>query len=67
MNLNDQWFKDKGFNVDSEPYKLGRVTVYKNYIRDGSGRYEGYLAEKPVTARVDTVDDLMGFTLGVRS
>lgn len=56
MKLNKEFFEKQGFDVSKEPYTkscyLGVIYVYKNYIRDGSGKYEGYSITKPKTEYV---------------
>ena len=44
-NIDDTWFSRMSFDVYSEPFThdgLG-LTAYKNYIRNGSGDYDGYI------------------------
>ncbi len=37
-DLNDDWWRERGFSL------LGDSTVvFRNFIRDGSGRYDGYI------------------------
>lgn len=61
--LDDSLFKELGFDVSKEPFvKIidnGLIVVHKNYIRDGSGNYDGYLVERPETRLMRTVGDFM--------
>lgn len=62
--LTDDFFKKIGFNTNSEPFTKdsidGLIKVYKNYIRDGSGRYDGYIVIKPMAMVCKTLDDFIG-------
>lgn len=61
MTLTDEIFKKAGFNIDKEPFFNEQTgsRVYKNYVRDGSGEFDGYIIEKKVFVTVHTVEDLL--------
>lgn len=61
MILTDKWFNKHGFDTTKEPFisPSGAKKIYKNYIRDASGRYDGYLVEHVVVTRIDNVEDLI--------
>lgn len=63
--LTDSTFADLGFDISKEPFERkinshsGSVeVVYKNYIRDGSGRHDGYIFVRPISKVVHTIEDL---------
>jgi hypothetical protein len=57
--LTDEVFKGLGFDTSSEPFTKHNIKVYKNYLRDGSGCYDGYLVERPITALCNTKEDFI--------
>jgi hypothetical protein len=61
--MTDADFKKLGFDTDSEPFTKevpdGVAKVYKNYCRDGSGRYDGYCVVKPESRYVRTWDEFL--------
>lgn len=61
QELTDEWFKRNGFDTSKEPFVnlSGSKTVYKNYIRDGSGRYDGYIIQHVCTTITKTEDDFL--------
>lgn len=61
MILNDKFFEDLKIDTDQEPFVIGSVKIYKNYIRDGSGRHEGYTIEAPISKTIGTTEDLVRF------
>ncbi len=62
--LTDDFFEKAGFDTDKKPFTKnvvdGVTTVYKNYIRDGSGNYEGYIVTKPCTFVARDLDQFLG-------
>lgn len=64
----DDLWKHLGYDTSVQPFRRpGTETncVYKNYIRDGSGNYRGYIIEKPMHFPVNAVGDfreLIGIT-----
>ena len=67
IELSDKDFKELEFDTSKEPFvsKNGRTIVYKNYVRDGSGDYEGYLVEHPIIKEVHTKEELLDFLIGI--
>ena len=64
--LTDELFKKIGYDISKEPFTIpdsGRTKIYKNYVRDGSGNYDGYLVEHPKMKRVDTKEELIDFLM----
>lgn len=61
--LGEEFFGRAGFDTSTEPYTKttseGRVTVYKNKLRDGSGRYDGFIVTKPECRTVRTLEEYM--------
>lgn len=57
--LTDEWFASRGFDTSKLPFIRGDVLVYKNHIRDGSGRYKGYIVDHRVLSPVETVSDFI--------
>lgn len=60
--LTDEFFKGLGFDTSKEPFVYGKGTnfemiAYKEYIRDGSGRFNGYTIRRPVHITVHTEMD----------
>jgi len=62
--LTDDFFEKAGFDVSKEPFTKsvmdGVTTVYKNYIRDGSGNYDGYIVRKPCNSVARDLDEFIG-------
>ena len=58
--------QDMGFDTSEEPYvNMYGVKIHKNHIRDGSGRFDGYIIERPkrfkvVHTKQDVIDCLTG-------
>ena len=63
--LSDRFFEESGFDVSNEcgPFTKdcvdGTIVVYKNYVRDGSGRHDGYIVIRPQARVVKTFDEFM--------
>lgn len=60
--LTDEFFQRVGFDTSKEPFSYGKGTslemlAYKEYIRDGSGRFNGYTIVRPIHVTVHTEDD----------
>ena len=62
-NITDDLLKELGFDISKEPFTKGRTKVYKNYVRDGSGDYNGYIVEHPKMKRVDIKEELIDFII----
>ena len=60
-DLDDQFFKDAGFDTTKEPFTkavpYGTTYVFKNYARDGSGHYDGYCVVRPRSSTARTITD----------
>lgn len=37
----------------------GKITIYKNSIRDGSGRYKGFLVSYPILVHIEKPEDIL--------
>lgn len=63
--LTDELLAELGYDTSKEPFvnKSGRTTIYKNYIRDGSGNYDGYIVEHPKLKGVKTKKELINFIM----
>ena len=61
--ITDKDFEKIGFDISKEPFTKevvdGTVLVYKNKIRDGSGRYDGYCVIKPEGRLVRTWEEFL--------
>jgi len=61
--ITDEDFKKFGFDIYQEPFRKkgvdGEIVVYKNYIRDGSDRYDGYIVIEPRVRMVRTIGDFV--------
>lgn len=65
--LNERELKKLGFDYDREGIMVGgSMKVYENRVRDGSGRYDGYLVQYYVTKKVHTVEELKDVILHKR-
>ena len=60
-DLDDQFFKDAGFDTTKEPFTkaavYGTVYIFKNYARDGAGHYDGYSVVSPRSSTARTIAD----------
>lgn len=57
--LTTEYFTQIGFDTSTEPYKHANGdVVYKNYLRDKSGRSVGYILQTKATFAIDTVESL---------
>jgi hypothetical protein len=61
-DLTDDFFKDAGFDTSGEPFRKetgrGVIAVYKNYCRDGSGDYDGYIYIRPQASVIKTEEEI---------
>lgn len=56
--MNDEDFEAMGFERSSWCYmKKGSLKVYKNYTRDGSGSFNGYILENTVMLGAESVNE----------
>ena len=64
-NLTDDLLKEIGFDTSKEPFTMheGRTKIYKNYVRDGSGDYNGYIVEHPKLKMVASKGALIDFLI----
>jgi len=62
-DLTDYEFEVMGFDISKEPftkeYYDSNFIVHKNYKRNGSGEYDGYLITVPRYYQVKTMNDLL--------
>lgn len=57
--LTTQYFTEIGFDTSVEPYKHPNGdAVYKNYVRDRSGNFDGYILQTKAIFVIDTVESL---------
>lgn len=64
-NITDDLLKELGFDISKEPFTKngGRTKIYKNYVRDGSGDYDGYIVEHPKLKMVGSKETLIDFLM----
>jgi hypothetical protein len=59
LNLTKEFFERIGFNISELPYTYKEIKVWENRIMDGSGRFDGYIVERPVIFGCKTEDDFL--------
>lgn len=61
--MDKEFFTRMGYDTSKEPYCKnlgdGDSVVYKNYFRDGSGRYEGFVVTHPKNKTVRTEQEFL--------